>query len=139
MEFGQPHIAVREPVVASPGRSDRVRRDLGRRRVFVVGDWHLWIQYSNWKVSFAGYSVDNRNADLRSNECLLDLEGQRLVSVEPGPLANAWAFAFDLGGTLEIWSSAEYAASDDLWSLQRWNDDIAALRGDGTLVFEKPQ
>ena len=27
MEFGQPHIAVREPVVASPGRSDRVRRD----------------------------------------------------------------------------------------------------------------
>jgi len=75
---------------------------------------HLWIQYSNWKVSFAGYSVDNRSADLPSNECLLDLEGQRLVSIEPGPLANAWAFAFDLGGRLEIWSSAEYAAGDDL-------------------------
>jgi len=39
MEFGQPHIAVRDPVVASPGRSDRVQRNLGRRRVFVVGDW----------------------------------------------------------------------------------------------------
>jgi hypothetical protein len=41
MEFGAPHLEVREPRVAKPGRSPKVARLLARRTVGVLGDWHL--------------------------------------------------------------------------------------------------
>ena len=143
LEFGNPHIAVSEPKVVGPGRDAKVRRHLKRRRVFVMGDWHLWIQYCDWKLSVPEGSLDSQTIGSSPDECLLDLDGQRLVSVTSGSLANSWKFAFDLGGTLEVWPSTEYEATDDLWSLHSWNDEIgdlriiAALRNDGTLVFEK--
>lgn len=89
------------------------------------------------------YSVDSRSAGLSSDECLLDLNGQRLVAVASGSLPNSWKFAFDLGGALEVWPSTAYEATDDLWSLHGWNGEvadlriIAALQSDGTIVFEK--
>lgn len=137
LEFGKPHIAVKEPIVASPGSSERVRRALRRRRVSAVGDWHLWIQYCEWKISVVDGSQDSRSVGISADECLLDLDGQRLVSMATGSLPNSWKFAFDLGGALEVWPSTEYEATDDMWSLYGWNGDggdlrfIAALRSDG--------
>src|SRR5690348_6679315 len=51
MEFGSPHLSVREPVIARPGTSARVRRRLKHRRVSIVGDFHFWVQYGNWLLS----------------------------------------------------------------------------------------
>jgi hypothetical protein len=142
LEFGEPHIAVREPLKPNPESSPRVQRDLRRRRVFAQGDWHLWIQYCDWEISVADGSLDSGNADLSSDECLLDLNGQRLVSVESGALPNSWKFAFDLGGALELWPSAAYETTEDLWGLYNWNSDsldlrfVASFRGDGTVDFE---
>ena len=138
-EFGNPHIVIREPIIASPGRDAKVRRALRRRRVYVVGDWHLWIQYCDWKISVADGSVDSDSDGLSSNECLLDLEGQHLVSVTNGSLPNSCKFEFDRGGVLELWPSSEYEPTDNMWTLYRWNDGIGdlravgALRNDGTL------
>jgi hypothetical protein len=105
--------------------------------VFVVGDWHLFIQYCDCKISVSGNSLDSQNASSSPDECLLDLDGQRLVSVGNGSSANSWKFQFDLGGILEVWPSATYEPSDDMWSLSAWNGDIAAMRSDGAAVFEK--
>jgi hypothetical protein len=143
LEFGEPHIVTREPIVAGPRRSEQARRDLARRRIFVVGDWHLWIQYCDWKISVSDYSLNSGSAAISSDECLSDLDGQRLVAVTGGVSPNSWKFDFDLGGALELWPSTAYEASDNLWSLHGWNTDIAdlrciaALRGDGALVFEQ--
>jgi hypothetical protein len=137
LEFGKPHLAVREPIEAKPERSARERRQLQRRRVHVVGDWHLWIQYGDWNVSVSNGSLESGSLGSSSNECLLDLDGQRLVSVASGSLPNSWKFKFDLDGALEVWPSTAYEATDPLWSLHSWNGDIAALRSDGTVVFEK--
>ena len=140
LEFGAPHILVREPRVPSPGGSERVRRHLRRRHVSVVGDWHLWIQYCDWKISVADGSCDSENFDWRRpDECLGDLDGQRLIGV--GSLPNSWKFEFDLGGALGLWPSTEYEATDNLWSLYRWSADpedsrfVAAVQSDGALVF----
>src|SRR5665213_1331063 len=38
MEFGSPHLIIREPIVASSDASDRVKRNLAKRRVSIVGD-----------------------------------------------------------------------------------------------------
>lgn len=142
LEFGAPHIIVREPKVPNPKRSERVRRLLGRRHVSVRGDWHLWIQYCEWKITVSDGSCDSEGFAWRQpDECLADLDGQRLIGVGGGSLPNSWRFEFDLGGTLELWPSTEYEATDNLWSLYRWNANpeesrfVAAMQSDGDLVF----
>jgi len=47
LEFGLPHLEVREPIVARKGASPRVQKVLARRNVFVHGEWHLWIYCCN--------------------------------------------------------------------------------------------
>jgi hypothetical protein len=143
LEFGTPHIAVREPMVARPGRSEKVRRILARRRITVVGDWDLFVQYCNWKISVSDGSCDSESFDWRQpNECLHDLDGQRLVSVSGGALANSWKFAFDLGGVLELWPSTEYKPTNDLWGLYCWDDEaqnarfVVSVHNNGAVNFE---
>lgn len=136
LEFGKPHLSVREPMEPNPEGDARVRRALRRRRVSILGDWHLFIQYCDWRISVAGGSLDSQSIGSFPDECLADLDGQRLVSLESGSLPNSWKFQFDLGGVLELWPSTAYAATDDLWHLRSWNGDIAALQGDGAIVFE---
>jgi hypothetical protein len=136
MEFGTPHLSVREPIVARPESSRRVRRNLQRRHVDVTGDWHFWVQYGDWKISTVeGILTSNHGPGSQLDECLRDLEGQRLVSVDPGARERSCAFSFDLGGILEIWSSTEIP--DDQWSLYSWDGDIVTCQNDGTLAFEK--
>jgi hypothetical protein len=142
LEFGAPHIIVREPKAPSPKRSERVRRLFGRRHVTVRGDWHLWIQYCDWKISVSDGSCDSESFDWRQpDECLADLDGQRLIGVGSGSLPNSWKFEFDLRGVLELWPSTEYEAADNLWSLYRWSANpedsrfVAAVQSDGDLVF----
>jgi hypothetical protein len=79
----------------------------------------------------------------RPDECLRDLDGQRLAGVGGGSLPNSWKFEFDLGGVFELWPSTEYKATNDLWGLYGWNGDIQEMRfivsvhNDGTVDFEK--
>jgi hypothetical protein len=71
------------------------------------------------------------------DQCLIDLEGQRLLSVESGSVTHSWVFNFDLGGVLEIGPSAEIP--DTQWSLHRWSDGISSCENDGALTFEKTE
>ena len=138
LEFGAPHLAVRDPITPKHARSKKIKRALQRRRVHIYGDWHLWIQYCAWKITVTGGSLDSETIGTSSPEdCLVDLEGQRLTSVESGSLPNSWQFQFDLGGVLELWPSPTYEPHDNLWSIHPWNGDIASLQADGTLTVEK--
>jgi hypothetical protein len=144
LEFGAPHITIREPVVPRAARSERVRRHLRRRLVTVVGDWDLFIQYCNWKISVSAGSADSESFDWRQpDECLRDLDGQRLIGVGGGSLPNSWKFEFDLGGVLELWPSTAYRATNDLWGLYGWDGDtqemrfIVSVHNDGTVDFEE--
>lgn len=136
LEFGMPHLAVREPIAPRHSTSTRVRRNLKRRGVYVTGDWHLWVQYGDWTLSTSDgilNSEDPPGSPL--DECLRDLDGQRLVSVDRGNMEGSCAFKFDLGGILEIWRSTEIP--DDQWGLYIWNGDIASYSSNGELVFDK--
>ena len=50
MEFGLPHLEIREPSPPKPDWSLRTRRSQARRLVVVHGEWHLWIYCCEWKV-----------------------------------------------------------------------------------------
>lgn len=136
MEFGEAHLSVREPIVPRASVSPRVRRDLQRRKVFVVGDWHLWIQHADWKLKTVnGILSSNHDIGTKRDEVLLDLSGQKLVSVDVVPAKNRWTLAFDLGGVLDIWP-ATYKA-EELWGLHGWDGNIVGCRQDGSYYRAK--
>jgi hypothetical protein len=136
MELGMPHLSIREPIAPRHARSPRLRRDLERRQIHIVGDWHLWVRYGHWRLSTAnGVLVSADPAGSPAGECLGDLDGQKLLSVEPGRVACSCVFAFDLGGLLEIWPSSP--TPDDQWSLHGRDGSIAAYQNDGVLVIDK--
>jgi hypothetical protein len=133
LEFGMPHLSIREPIAPRASRSPKVRRNLMRRGVYVTGDWHLWVQYGDWVLStFAGALTSEDPAGSPSDECIRDLDGQRFLSVESGDTKGSFAFRFDLGGVLEIRPSAEI--SDNQWSLYIWERDIVSCSSAGKLV-----
>jgi len=136
MEFGRPHLSVTEPIIARPDSDERVRRHLKRRRVFVSGDWHFWVQYGDWKLVTAdGLLGSNDPPGSPLDECLGGLDGQRLLSVDVEKVTNSWVLNFDLGGLLKIWPSTE--TIEDLWALYIWNGDIISCQSDGELIIER--
>lgn len=136
MEFGNPHLSIREPITPNPTSSERVRRNLKRRKVFLVGDWHFWIKYSDWKLFDLNCIVQSVNHPNKSSQaCLDNFEGQRLISINDAAMPGYLELKFDLGGTIEVWPSSEI--EDDRWSLYNWNGDIVTCRSDGSVVFEK--
>jgi len=136
LEFGMPHLSIREPISPKSASSPKVRRNLRRRGVYVTGDWHLWVQYGDWILSTScGVLSSDDDPDSPMDECLRDLDGQRLMSVDPGTKRNSCIFSFDLGGSLEIWPSDEIA--DDQWGLYIWNGDIVSYSNQGELTFTK--
>ena len=136
LEFGSPHLRIEEPITASRSASDRVRRNLARRRVFPTGDWHLWIQSGEWSVTTVnGSTSSDEETDNWWKERLDDVSGQRLLSVEsaePGRLA----LRFDLGGLVEV-GPGDIERDNDVWTLYPWTGDIVGCRPDGTLVVSE--
>jgi hypothetical protein len=49
MEFGKPHLVVREPS-ASTSQNPQVSKLLARRMVGVIGDMSLWVRDAQWAI-----------------------------------------------------------------------------------------
>lgn len=104
LEFGMPSLQICELMDVPPQASMQSRSGLQRRRVNVVGKWHLWIYCCNWSISFMGreaaYSESSREAIAFAAE---QLDGQRLSYVRRHSAQGTWIFTFDLGGELTTW------------------------------------
>ncbi len=136
MEFGLPHLSIREPIASREGNAETVRRGLQRRAVHILGDWSFWVLYGNWKLRTTNGEIDSETSPgTPGDECLRDLEGQRLLSIDAELLPHSWVWKFDLGAVLEVSASTDII--EDQWTLRRWNADIAACQADGSLVLEK--
>jgi hypothetical protein len=137
MEFGNPHLWVREPISASAKASARVRRLLAQRRVFATGDWHLWVQYADWTLNTRNYSTDSGWTSSRVvDRCLAELDGQRLRKAVYRKRLRVLEMHFDLGAVLKIFSRSEI--DGDRWSLHKWNRDIVSFGPDGRIDVEAP-
>ena len=135
MEFGNPHLSIREPISIAQG-SDRVRSDLARRRVFIVGDWHLWIQYGNWAVHMPNASLNsNDKVGTALDKSLELLDGQRLQSADSIVGSATLILRFD--GEAAVTVSPAEDIQDTLWSLHLWSGDIVTCDFDGSLTMEK--
>ena len=135
MEFGAPHLTVREPIAASPGASPKVKKNLSRRRVTVVGDWHLWIKHAEWEIHTASFSMRSQDAEFAAtDDALNERDGQTLRSASAWTVLNACVLEFDLGAYLQIWPSQH--VDDDQWSIHEARGRIVSCRTGGSIIVE---
>lgn len=136
MEFGKSHLLAQEPRGHTLHTTARLQRRSRMRRLYVYGDWHLFIQ-GDWKVAVEDewlHSDDEIVQHSVKEDCLSNLEGQRLVAVDTAEDGGHLSLGFDLGGKLEVWPPAE--DDDSQWSLHGWDGNVAAMSHDGELAFE---
>lgn len=132
MEFGNPRLEVREPRHLAIDVSETVRRNFQRRRVTVVGEWHLWVQHCTWRLSVKNASVDSEEMNKDAVEAALaELDGQKLVKVRSND-SGAIALSFDLGGQLVI-RAAEPPSDDDMVTLHDASGVVFAVRPQGVV------
>ena len=127
-EFGSPKLVVREPIVASAGASERVRRLLARRNVYVSGQWHLWIYCCEWEVYEHGRKVGDSSSPGKVDRAARLLNGQKLTAARLSSRGVRTTLEFDLGARLE---TAPYDRTSEQWNLYEPSGDVLTLRAGG--------
>lgn len=133
LEFGQPHLKVRNPEAPQPGDSPKIRRMKERRIARVYGDWHLWIYCCDWKIVQDGKeAAHSESAGARIRRAARDLDGQMLQQVVVIPRDGKTQFRFDLGGTLYTWPTDR---KQEQWLLYEPSGQVLTMRGDGQYQY----
>ena len=127
LEFGSPHLVIRDPMPTTAGGSARVRRLLARRSVRVRGRWHLWIYCCEWRVLAKGKVVGDWTTTRRIERAVRELNGQKLKGVTVGRRGARTHFAFDLGAELE---TKPYDRTSEQWLLYEPDGRVLAWRAD---------
>jgi len=127
LEFGSPHLVVREPMPPTAEASARVKQLLARRSVHVRGRWHLWIHSCQWRVVTKGRVVGDWTTPRRIERAARELNGQKLQDVTVGRRGAGTHFAFDLGAELE---TKPYDRSSEQWFLYEPDGRVLTWRAD---------
>lgn len=132
-EFGEPHLDIREPSVSKGNVSEKVRKQLARRHVFIKGDWHLWINWCDWTVLRKKKLIGKSSSASTYPETADFLDGQKLVRFSILPKELRCVFEFDLGGRLE---TRPYDRHSDQWLFfDKRLHQVLVLRADGNYAY----
>lgn len=122
IEFGNPNLSVREPIVSKSSGSSRVVEALRRRHVTLRGTWHLWIQEAVWNIAVGDSKCMFNDDESLIDEVLNKLDGQRVISVDFLVGKPDLVISFDLGGILKVTTLPEkFEADATAWSFHRWD------------------
>jgi hypothetical protein len=130
MNFGTPHLEIREPKQSTAG-SARVRRQFAHRLVTVRGQWWLWLFWSRWTLSVRGLGpVRSTGSADRIRQALRLLDGQRLTKTVIASTHGKTRFEFDLGAILDV-RQLDRTTDAAVWSLYKPDGRVLSVRGDG--------
>jgi hypothetical protein len=132
MEFGEPHLEIREPQPPKPQWSPRTREHFARRLVVVHGAWHLWVYCCDWIVFLYGRSVGDSSSRKCVQKAADALDGQALVSADVRVRGCRTVFEFDLGGRLV---TRPYDRKSEQWLLYTPSGKVLNLRADKQFKF----
>ena len=137
LEFGPPHLEIREPITANASASADVRAHLARRHVVPVGEWHLWVYCCHWRLLVRGDRVaDCEDADDTLIEAAREIDGQKLVGVVVNQPRGTSCFQFDLGACLETWPYEDGSDDEEQWMLYTPQGQVLSFLADGRQVWE---
>lgn len=127
LEFGTPHLEVREPATAKRVAFAKVRTGLACRNVFVHGEWHLWIYCCDWEVFCGSKRIGDSSTKAKIRQAAAYLDGQRLTRFSFSPRTACCVFEFDLGATLK---TRPYDNESEQWLLYEPSHQVFVLRAD---------
>ena len=128
LNFGKPHLEIREPIVAGPKASKRVRELLARRGATVKGDWRLWIYCCDWEILQKGKRFSKSSSpDERIERTAGLLDGEKLVRFTLVPKGLHCIFEFDLGSILR---TRPFSRTHEQWLLYEPTGKVLVLRAD---------
>jgi len=137
MEYGEPHVDVREPrpwPLRIPGAPAKALR----RSPFVRGEWHLWIYCCEWSLLLDDIQLaHNESSNVTMYRALRVLDGQVLQAVDIEPADGRTRFTFDLGCSLLTYPAPPGVFDDPAkqWMLYSYSDAglvVLSVYGDGT-------
>lgn len=126
LEFGEPHVVVREPR-KSTAKSNKVGNLFARRSVAIRGDWHFWIYCCNWYVYSRGKLVGDSSSVQAIQKAITFLDGQALVGASFGFRGCRSVFEFDLGARL---TTTPFDTESEQWMLYEPSGKVLTLRAD---------
>ena len=131
LEFGEPHLEIREPIVAK--RVSRiVRHHLARRMVTVHGDWHLWIYCCEWEVLSAGKHIGDSSTKRKARIAADSLDGRKLTAFAVSARTAQTVFKFERGTNLR---TRPYDKSSEQWLLYEPSGMVLTTRADGRYSY----
>ncbi len=125
LEFGEPHLVVREPR-NSATKSKKVRNLFARRLVTVRGDWHLWIYCCNWYVYSRRKLVGDSSSVKATQKAIRFLDGQALVGASFSFRGCRSVFEFDLGARL---TTTPFDTESEQWMLYQPAGKVLSATG----------
>jgi hypothetical protein len=135
LEFGTPHLVIREPIVPPANAPPKVEQNLKKRRVFINGDYHLWIKSCNWKVRCKRKLVGESTLPESIQSAADALDGQKLTRFSISPRQMRCVFEFDLGGVLE---TRPYDPQKEQWLFYDSRvHKVLILRADGCYSYQR--
>ena len=127
LEFGKPHLMVREPLSVK-GVSALVRAAFAQRRVTIRGDWHLWIYCCDWEVVSRGRRIGDSSTESRTRQAAKSIDGQKLTKFSISPKTLECSFYFDLGA---IMTTRPFDKKSEQWLFYEPSNKVLTLRADG--------
>jgi len=132
LEFGDPHLEVREPIVANKSTPAIVRKSLARRGVYIRGDWHLWIYCCDWVVFSDSSLIGDSSTKVKIRRAAEFLNGQKLTHFSILYRKVRCVFKFDLGGILR---TRPYDHESEQWLLYEPSHKVLSVRADGRYKY----
>jgi hypothetical protein len=132
LEFGKPHLEVREPIAVGKGVSERVGKHLARRRVYVHGAWHLWIYSCDWEVNCKGKRVGDSSTKLSARRAADFVNGRKLIRFSILQRKVQSTFVFEHGVTLKTFP---YDKRGEQWLIFDPSCKVLVLRADGRYKY----
>lgn len=145
LEFGQPYLKVRkcedfqdviqEATHLSKQELKRFSQELHRRKVFVFGEWHLWILSCDWAIENSHKEMANSNSQRRSiAKAAREIDSQILIKASVNPKNGNSIFEFDYGGKIKIENKKDEIVQN-LWVLYEPSKYALTVRSDGKYAY----
>ena len=132
LEFGRPHLEIREPRESRRKMSARLQALNARRHVWVKGRWSLWTWHCDWVVRKNGRILGRSGVKDTAERTTMFLDGQKLISVSLQDKGARTTFRFDLGGELE---TTPCDNESEQWHLRSRRNYFLTIFADRTYTY----
>ncbi|WP_375451396.1 hypothetical protein [uncultured Devosia sp.] len=129
IEFGEPHLNIREPQSDIKSTIPSVVKLLRKRRVWLVGDYQLWIQDCDWEI-IEGETVHGGVSPVDGiNKALEFIDGQIVIDIINLVEAaeKKIVIEFDGGSKIHLSWRLDITSADTAFSLKEFRGKLTSI------------